>query len=280
MIVLSHYQTTPLLAARRSKAPTSNVSLDLGQTETTASLDSNGVRLSDGAVIEWATIERIAHDEKGCYTIDAGGAHKLVSYSEATKRPCSLFPTRRAPALLLSGMTMHRIKGIDPIEDTERKIRTIEPVVGTVLDTTTGLGYTVIAAARRATRVTTIELDREVLELARSNPWSRDLFENSKITQLVGDCQEVVAGLPDRSFDRIIHDPPMIKLAGDLYSTSFYEQLFRVLRPGGKLFHYIGDPESPGGHTTTQGVMRRLATLGFKRVVGRPEAFGVVGARE
>jgi predicted methyltransferase len=275
MIILSHIQAAKLLTARRKHDLRLLSSPDLGITQAEATLSADGVRFDGGELVEWPAVERVAKDENGCFTITHNECRKLVAYSEVHKRAYSLFPTASAPALMLSGVTMHRIKGIGPVEDTERKISTIAPVTGMVLDTATGLGYTAIAAARTAERVTTIELDPEVIELARMNPWSRELFDNARINQLVGDCVVLIRSLPDQSFHRILHDPPMITLAGDLYATDFYRQLYRVLRPGGRLFHYIGDPESPGGRTTTQGVMRRLPTVGFKRVTACPEAFGV-----
>ncbi len=278
MIVLSHYQAAELLAGRRAGSATVTASPDLGMSRVEASLGADGVRFADGGFVEWATLQKIAKKETNCFVIDDGGCRKLLAYSEATKRPFGLLPTPRAPALLLSGVTMHRIKNVDPVEDTERKIRAVSPLTGRVLDTATGLGYTAIAAARTASHVTTIELDAEVLELARLNPWSCELFDNSKITQVVGDSSQLVRTFSDLAFDHILHDPPMIRLAGDLYSTVLYREFFRVLRPGGRLFHYIGDPESPGGHTTTQGVLRRLRETGF-HVEPRPEAFGVVARK-
>jgi predicted methyltransferase len=85
-----------------------------------------------------------------------------------------------------------------------------------------------------------------------------------------------VPTLDAASFARIIHDPPQLSLAGHLYSENFYRELRRVLARGGRLFHYIGDPNSPFGSRTTSGVMRRLHNAGFARVVRRPEAFGLV----
>src|SRR5438128_7660937 len=101
-------------------------------------------------------------------------------------------PTERAPTMLLSGIPMHRIKGIDPHEDTLRKIRAVAPVSGRVLDTATGLGYTAIEAARTAAEVVTIEIDPTVLEVARRNPLSRSLFSSPRIRQLIGDSVEAV----------------------------------------------------------------------------------------
>ena len=65
-------------------------------------------------------------------------------------------------------------------------------------------------------------------------------------------------------------------LGGELYSGAFYRELRRVLSRNGRLFHYIGDPDSAYGRNTTRGVMRRLQEAGFTRITRRPEAFGVV----
>ena len=178
--------------------------------------------------------------------------------------------------MLIAGFLMHRIKDIDPMQDTRRKIAAISPIVGRVLDTATGLGYTAIEASKTADEVITIELDPGVQEIARLNPWSQALFHNPKIHQLMGDAYEVVQTFEDESFSRIIHDPPTFSLAGELYSGAFYQQLFRVLKRGGRLFHYIGDPKSKASGGITKGALRRLQEAGFSRVVRRPEAYGVV----
>ena len=146
--------------------------------------------------------------------------------------------------MLLSGLPMHRIKGTDPHQDTLNKVKTVRPLVGRVLDTATGLGYTAIEAARTAEQVTTIVLDPAVLTIARRNPWSRELFDNPKITQVIGDSFEQAPLFADNTFSVILHDPPMFHLAGDLYSGEFYRQLWRILKNTGRLFHYIGELES------------------------------------
>jgi predicted methyltransferase len=181
--------------------------------------------------------------------------------------------------MLVSGVPMHRIQDTNPYRDTLKKIKTVSPVVGTVLDTATGLGYTAIEAAKTADRVVTIEIDPACLEIARLNPWSAELFDNPKITQIVGDAYDEVEQFDDGSFSRIIHDPPMFSLAGDLYSGEFYAQLHRVLRHRGRLFHYIGDLSSKSGQGVMRGVVRRLGEAGFSRVERRPEAFGILAHR-
>ncbi len=275
-VVLAHKQAAALLRARQEGASVAPVSPDLGLSEVEASLSAEGVRFPDGPALPWAEIARIAAAENACFAVRDGIAEEIRAFSETTHWLRSLYPTAGAPTMLVSGIPMHRVKGIDPMGDTLRKVKTIAPITGTVLDTATGLGYTAIVAARTAARVVTIELDPAALEVARQNPWSRELFARENIEQIVGDAADVIETLPDKTFARIIHDPPMFSLGGDLYSGAFYRQCRRVLGRGGRMFHYIGDPERASGSRITRGVIRRLQEAGFARVVRRPEAFGVV----
>ncbi|MDQ7030324.1 MAG: methyltransferase domain-containing protein [Ardenticatenia bacterium] len=275
--VLSHYQARPLLAARRHGVQRTRCSPDLGLSEVEVMLEPAGVRFPAGTLMRWEHVEEVATHETVCFWVDPEGVpHRIQRFSEVTNRLCALMPTPKAPTLLLAGIPMHRIKDVDPWEDTRMKVKAIAPLRGRVLDTATGLGYTAIQAAATAREVITVELDPAVLDVARLNPWSRPLFETSHIRQLVGDVSEWVTELEAASFTRILHDPPAFRLAGQLYSTAFYRHLYRLLRPGGRLFHYVGDPHSPSGRRVTRGVVRRLREVGFRRVVQRPRAFGVV----
>jgi predicted methyltransferase len=280
-IVVSWVQVAPLVRARAAGEATAATSPDLGLSTVEARLTPEGILYpaeADGAVVlGWAAAERIAGDQNKCFTVGTDGvASEIAVFSEHTGWRRSLMPTSGAPTMLVSGIPMHRIKDTDPHADTLAKIKAIAPVVGRVLDTATGLGYTAIEAAGTAEEVVTIELDPAGLEVARQNPWSRALFTRPNIRQLVGDAAELVPTFADGSFTRIVHDPPMLSLAGDLYAAAFYAELRRVLRRGGRLFHYIGDPTSASGKRTTAGVIRRLGEVGFARVVRHPEAFGVV----
>jgi predicted methyltransferase len=111
------------------------------------------------------------------------------------------------------------------------------------------------------------------------NPWSAALFETPKITQLIGDSFDLVQQFDDGAFSRIVHDPPMFNLAGELYSAEFYRHLYRVLARNGRLFHYVGNPDSPSGSRVTRGVVRRLQEAGFTHVRRRPDAFGVLAQK-
>lgn len=278
-IVLSHYQALRIIAGFKAGSTQLEVSLDLNRTRTQISLDESGMRLPDGQILAWEHVEEIGGTVNACFLVEQGEIRKIQLYSEDMNRFYSLYPTERAPTMLLSGIPMHRVKNIDPIEDTERKMKTTAPVTGEVLDICTGLGYTAIAAARAASHVTTIEIDSTVLELCRHNPWSRELFDNPKIDQKIGDAAELIATLADGRYSRIFHDPPTFKLAGQLYSREFYGQLFRVMKRGARLYHYIGDLDSATGRVVTKGVVKRLQEAGFTSVERRAEAFGVIVSR-
>lgn len=277
-IVLSHYQIAPLLAARRAGEIRAEASPDLGLSKVEVTLEDGGILFPSGERLTWDDAADIAESEVNCFALENNQVRKILTFSEATRRHCGLMPTTGAPTLLLAGFPMHRIKGIDPYKDTVNKIRAAQPQ-GQMLDTTMGLGYTAIQAARSAAHVITVELDPAVVEIARQNPWSRELFENPKIERRVGDSYELIETFEDETFHRVIHDPPTFKLAGELYSGAFYRQLYRVLKRGGRLFHYIGDLESTSGHRVMRGVIERLGQAGFTRISKRQDAFGVVAQK-
>jgi len=279
LVVLSFYQARPLLQAWLRGEDQAQTSLDLGLTSCSVQLDKDGVHLPDGERVSWEVVEEICGVDTSCFRVEAGELYRIQAYSEQFERLYSLMPTGLAPTMLVSGIPMHRIKDTDPYHDTREKIRSVKPVVGHVLDTATGLGYTAIEAAKTAEAVITIELDEAALEVARQNPWSQALFEDPKIQQCLGDSFDVVEDFKAGSFTRIIHDPPAFSLAGDLYSGEFYQRLYRLLRNGGRLFHYVGDPESKSGRSITAGVVRRLQQAGFREVRKAPRAFGVTAVK-
>lgn len=284
MIILAFPQAKTLLAAHRDRLTAAETSVDLGRTTLTVTLDDGGVHLAPGVCVDWATVDEIAANDVNCFAIQrepdgACAAHKIVRFSEESNRVYSLMPTLSAPTMLISGIPMHRIKGTDPMRDTREKIKAVGRIHGRVLDTSMGLGYTAIAAAKLAAHVTTLEIEPTVEELCRLNPWSQELFTAPNITRLMGDSYALVEEFDDDAFDVIIHDPPAFAIDGELYSAAMYRNFFRILRSGGRLFHYIGNPESKSGKTVTRGVLRRLQECGFVRVSPRPAAFGVAAIR-
>lgn len=288
LIVLSHVQVAPLLAAHPhpdkslTEETTAVVSLDLNRTQTEIPLTPAGLQLPDGQQLSWAQLGEIAASENSCFHVRDNTAVKIHTFSEQTQRAYALYPTHSAPTMLVSGITMHRIVDSDPHRDTREKIKAAGRVGGEVLDTTMGLGYTAIQAALKGstTAVQTIELDPAVVEICRLNPWSQELFTHPKITRHVGHCWDVIEDeFADDQFSTIMHDPPMLNMAGELYSADFYSELYRVLKPRGRLFHYIGNPDKKSGATVTKGTIKRLKEVGFQRVTPQPRAFGVLAIK-
>ena len=129
-------------------------------------------------------------------------------FSDTTNRAASLLPTDDGPpTAVLGGFSMHRFgKGVNPLEDTRRKLLPLGPLLHRnvrSLDVCTGLGYTAIAAAQAGADVTTIELDPTMQELCALNPWSQGLYKDPtgpRVTQLMGDATEVIKTLPSDEY--------------------------------------------------------------------------------
>ncbi|MEA3327096.1 MAG: spermine synthase [Chloroflexota bacterium] len=275
-MILSHFQTRPLVG--KNALSTMPLSTDLGRSYVQIYKTKSGWELQNGEILTYSQVQAINQDENSCYVLRDGKLEKVGLYSERTNRYYSLMPTETAPTMLISGIPMHRIKGITPVEDTDQKIKALGKPYGTILDTSTGLGYTAIQAAKSASKVITVEFDPIVLSICRLNPWSGELFGNPKIFQLIGDSWDIVNIFPEGSFNAIIHDPPTLTLAGHLYSQSIYDNFYRILKDNGHLFHYIGNPDSRSGSSTSRGVVKRLQRAGF-RVIPKPQAYGVVARK-
>ncbi len=167
-----------------------------------------------------------------------------------------------APTIEINGIRMHRTKEITPYKDAKSKVvkLKIKPKMN-VLDICTGLGYTAIWALKFGAQVTSIEKDENVLKLDEFNPWSEELID---VNIIKGDAVKVVEELPDERFDRVINDPPRFSVAGDLYSLSFFKEIYRILRPGGFFFQYTGSPqEKYRGKSIVKGIGERLERAGF-----------------
>ncbi len=256
------------------------LNLDLRKTNRTFEITREGDEFvfPDGTRVEKEVIERIAKDDSSIYFVKGGGVYKAAIANE--NGFYKLVPTI-PPTIEINGIRMHRTKEVNPLQDTRNKVNAVKPKEGeTVLDTCMGLGYTAIEAAKRGTYVITVEKDSNVLELARINPWSRELFTGGKVQVIQGDSFEVIKRFKPGSFDVVIHDPPRFSLAGQLYSEKFYRELFRVLKPGGRLFHYVGNPGKKYRKKDLQkGVMERLRKAGFVGVKRVEEALGVVARK-
>ena len=304
------------------------VSLDLGRSETMVVVLEEGIaipayrteggnrhhRRGDGGgspalVATWEELEDIVAQSRdgqlGCYALYADGTQpwRVSAISLQTGRAANLVPSlfvKGPPTVVLGSFLMHRLDGprpgsyIGPAEDTRRKLDAIKmkKVYGKVLDTTTGLGYTAIAAARcsHVSEVVTIEADQASIEMSRYNPWSSDLFATpssssglSPIRLVQGDVCELVKGFGDGSFAAVMHDPPAMALSkatSNLYAPAFYAELYRVLRWRGRLFHFVGGhPKAKESGRLYKTVVQRLEAAGFKKVMILASAQGVVAEK-
>ncbi|MEQ4573640.1 MAG: SAM-dependent methyltransferase, partial [Gammaproteobacteria bacterium] len=112
------------------------------------------------------------------------------------------------------------------------------------------------------------EKNADVLWLRTLNPWSPDPeapASGGRLHLQHADVSQAIARLADASVDTVLHDPPRFGIAGELYSQVFYDNLARVLRKGGRLFHYTGSPNKlTSGRDVPREVARRLEKAGFK----------------
>jgi len=175
-----------------------------------------------------------------------------------------LIPTEDYPALMIDGILMHRVKQTTPKRDAEEKVKILGIKKGKILDICTGLGYTAIAAARAGDIVITIESDENVIKIAKNNKCSKDLFENEKIKLIIGDARVEVEKFDENFFDYIIHDPPTLSMAGELYSENFYKNLYKILKRDGRMFHYISHPGKMANKSIEKGIIKRLKDVGFE----------------
>ena len=95
------------------------------------------------------------------------------------------------------------------------------------------------------------------------NPWSPAADSILSLTH--ADIGDAVRQIADNSIDAVLHDPPRFGVAGELYSQAFYDQLSRVLKHRGRLFHYTGSPNKVSkGRDMAGEVIRRLVEAGFE----------------
>lgn len=267
--VFSHYQASILLDNIAKKTKGTSISLDLGKTLRYVTFDYNKKQIERKGelIISFDALGEISKDYESCFEIKQGIPEKIKLFSVDTHKAYKLFPTgiKSPPTIEISGIRMHQVKDMDPKEDTRIKIECVSPIKGMVLDTCCGLGYTAIASSWKAREVWTYEIDKNVQDVARRNPWSKELFTSKRIKIKNGNIYIGIKEI-DFEFDRIIHDPPTFKLASSLYSGEFYKDVFRVLKHGGILYHYTGDPGKARRVDVAGGVMNRLKKVGFQDV--------------
>jgi len=246
-----------LQKARRAGAAESTCSLDLDRTTTTVTLDESGWT--------WQG-QRYPHLEK-CKerTVYHWRDGEFAPVSRYSSSLIKLVPTQWGPPTFeIDGIKMLVSEKVSPYQDAQAKVALIEPRGKVVLDTCGGLGYFAWWCLEGgAARIVSFEKNPDVIWLRSLNPWSPQVGGALSLTQ--GDVSEKIVELPDASVDAILHDPPRFGIAGELYSQTFYDQLARVLKRGGRMFHYTGAPNKlTTGRDVPNEVATRLKHSGLK----------------
>jgi len=244
-------------------------SLDLGRTLTRVAVDAGGWECA-GARYPWF---------EGCRqrTIYHWTGSEFAPLSRFGAALIKLVPTQWGPPTFeIDGIKMLPTARVSPYEDARHKVDLVGVRGCQVLDTCGGLGYFAAWCLELgAASVLSCEKNPDVLWLRSLNPWSPAAA--GRLTLLHVDVAAHIATLPDDSIDAILHDPPRFGIAGELYSRSFYAQLFRVLHRRGRLFHYTGTPNRLArSRDLPREVMARLQAVGFS---AKPALDGVLASK-
>ncbi|MBW3015553.1 methyltransferase domain-containing protein [Candidatus Woesearchaeota archaeon] len=253
-MIISTSELRKIEEALHSRLKEVEVSLDLGLSERKIKLGKDRFYIGE----ELVKIPKLRRDDKNCYVLVDGKLRKVQWIGEDTRFLYKLVPTSNKPILQVSGTSMHKKDFVIRVEN--------EKLKGHVLDAGTGLGYTAIAASETADKVITVELDQNVIEMQKLNPWSKELFESNKIDARVGDIVVWLKKFKDDEFDYLILDGGTPKSSGDFFSLKNYKEAYRVLKKGGKLFHYLPKPQIKAGRDFAAECVKRMEKVGFKLV--------------
>jgi hypothetical protein len=248
--------TEKVHAALRSGARTVECSLDLDRTLTAVETGSGG----------WTWQGRRYPYLESCkdrtiYYWDGAAFQPVARYAGSLIK---LVPTEWGPPTFeIDGIKMLPTAKVSPYEDAGRKVAPIAPRGKAILDTCGGLGYFAAWCIKGgARRVLSFEKNPDVIWLRSLNPWSPEATGALELRN--EDAEKEITALPEAAFDAVLHDPPRFGIAGELYSQAFYDQLARVLRCKGRLFHYTGSPNRlTSGRDVPAEVMKRLRRAGF-----------------
>lgn len=266
---MSHYTgplltrpvATALLAARDSCAKHWQGSLDLGLSEVAVSIAEDSWQLRGH---DYSYPSKLKER-----TIFYWDGEEFAPVSRFSGSLIKLIPTQWGPPTFeIDGIKMLLSAHISPFEDARRKVALVEPKDKVVLDTCGGLGYFAACCLEAGVaRIHSFEKNADVLWLRTLNPWSPDpqaASSGSRLKLAQADVAEAITHIGDASIDALLHDPPRFGIAGELYSQAFYDQLARVLRRGGRLFHYTGSPNKlTSGRDVPREVEKRLQKAGF-----------------
>ncbi|MFA5931120.1 MAG: methyltransferase [archaeon] len=270
--ILTKKEANLLLNAQKLGHSFFLTSFDLDLTKEKVLIKKNGFEIR-GVLIPTKEFERLK--EETFYVVEGEKLLSIDFFGGDTNLYYKLKPTHDWPTVMLSSVPMHRFKTISPKTSANLMAKEISPIEGKVLDTCCGLGYTAIISSKTADEVTVFEKDGNVLRIAEYNPYSRELFNNPKIKLIQESVFEGIKKLKENSFDRILHDPPTVSFAKELYFPEFYKELLRVLKPNGVLYHYCPNPGKTKGTEFHLTIIKNLEKAGFSECAFVPLASGV-----
>ena len=88
---------------------------------------------------------------------------------------------------------------------------------------------------------------------------------------IIGNIVEEIKKFQDKEFNNTIFDAGTVKGSEEFFSLNNYKEAFRVLKPRGKLYHYLPKHQIKRGRNFTSEVISRLKTAGFKRTYRNKE---------
>ena len=272
------------------------LSLDLNLSRNRFAIKGNCLVLDKTLEIDIKDLAPVASSRQKVFALSCDALSPIEVRADGYYK---LVPTDTVPTLEIDGIKMHRSKDIDPFVDAREKTKLVVKPRDHVLDTCGGLGYSALFALKAgAGHVVSTEKSRAVIQIRQQNPWlmatgagGTDPVENSsaenspaqkglakkglgqidlaRIELVNVDITHYICELSDQIFDSVIHDPPRFTSAtGQLYGKQFYTQLFRVMKPISRLFHYTGSPKKINHQDRfIKNAMKRLEQAGFSKVV-------------
>ena len=252
-MILSSTDFEKINHAITNKKDKIEISLDLNLTKTI-------IQIKDGKLVLNKYLIELPKQPKTktCFLIRKNKLETIQFFSRETNSLYKLIPTSNKPILQISGTSMHKKEFVDLIKKEKPK--------GTILDSGTGLGYTAIQAAKTANKIITIELDPNVIEITKINPWSQELFNNPKIEFKKGNLENELPNLPNNHFDNIIQDTGEFKKTGNLFSLSHYQEIYNKLKSKRNFYHYVPRPQKTKGRSLINEIIPRLTQAGFKKI--------------
>ncbi|MCP3939902.1 MAG: hypothetical protein GY710_00265 [Desulfobacteraceae bacterium] len=260
------------------------LSLDLNLSSKRFEIRQNCLVLDETLEIDIKELDPVRSSGQKVFVLSCEGLFPIEVRTDAYYK---LVPTDTVPTLEIDGIKMHRSKDIDPLVDAGLKTKLVVKPGDQVLDTCGGLGYSAVFALKAgAKKVVSTEKSRGVMQIRCQNPWlMADGFDriglgrtdHTHINLINADITQYINELDDSTFDSVIHDPPRFTSAtGHLYGKIFYAQLFRVMKPVSRLFHYTGSPKKIQHQDRfIKNAMKRLEEVGFSRVVFNDRLQGI-----